>query len=293
MSGFKNIESISEASNINLAIFIVGSPRSGTTLMQSILACAPSITAITESHFFSKGIFKCGPIVLPKRFPQQALKEYWHDNGCSPELMPSKLKERVGLNASKHCDRYADALISVANYQGKKILLEKTPRHLHYVTEIQSAFSRRSIPVKFIHVVREMDDVIRSILKASQHWRKPRDMNNAQKRWEKDISISAAYIGVEDHIFCSYSDLVDSPDQEIAKIAAELEISLDKNRLEKRTLIMNQIVKENETWKTEPKAGYIQQKEKTMTEREHKSVPPKKFFDYRRIINFVNNKEIK
>ena len=33
-------------------IFLVGCPRSGTTLLQSLLAAHPDITSFPESHFF-------------------------------------------------------------------------------------------------------------------------------------------------------------------------------------------------------------------------------------------------
>ena len=36
-----------------LRVFLVGVPRSGTTLLQSMLAAHPDIASFTESHFFS------------------------------------------------------------------------------------------------------------------------------------------------------------------------------------------------------------------------------------------------
>ena len=39
---------------IERRIFIVGVPRSGTTLLQSLLAAHSELTSFTESHFFSR-----------------------------------------------------------------------------------------------------------------------------------------------------------------------------------------------------------------------------------------------
>ena len=41
-------------SAIERRIFIVGVPRSGTTLVQSLLASHTAMTSFTESHFFRK-----------------------------------------------------------------------------------------------------------------------------------------------------------------------------------------------------------------------------------------------
>ncbi len=35
-------------------IFVVGAPRSGTTLVQSLIASHSQVTSFTESHFFSR-----------------------------------------------------------------------------------------------------------------------------------------------------------------------------------------------------------------------------------------------
>ncbi|MFT6629815.1 MAG: hypothetical protein ACJA1R_003098, partial [Flavobacteriales bacterium] len=42
-------------------IFVIGAPRSGTTLVQSLLAAHPQLTSVPETSFFSRFISQCDP----------------------------------------------------------------------------------------------------------------------------------------------------------------------------------------------------------------------------------------
>ena len=42
------------AARVEGRIFLVGVPRSGTTLLQALLAAHEQVTSFTESHFFSQ-----------------------------------------------------------------------------------------------------------------------------------------------------------------------------------------------------------------------------------------------
>src|SRR5687768_3975926 len=45
-------------------IFVVGCPRSGTTLVQSLLAAHSKIVTFTESHLFDKGFRSLGGLLF-------------------------------------------------------------------------------------------------------------------------------------------------------------------------------------------------------------------------------------
>ena len=50
---------------IEQRIFVVGAPRSGTTLVQGLLAAHSSLTSFTESHFFSRHFKLVPPLTTP------------------------------------------------------------------------------------------------------------------------------------------------------------------------------------------------------------------------------------
>ncbi len=71
---------------IERRIFIVGVPRSGTTLVQSLLAAHSAVTSFTESHLFRKHFSRVPLLSLPilTRDPRSRLSEFLAENGEGP-----------------------------------------------------------------------------------------------------------------------------------------------------------------------------------------------------------------
>src|SRR5690554_3202573 len=65
-----------------IRIFIVGMPRSGTTLLQSLLSCSPEALSFRESHLFSKIFSKrFGTFHPVVRAPRATAAQFLFDNG--------------------------------------------------------------------------------------------------------------------------------------------------------------------------------------------------------------------
>lgn len=151
-------------------IFIVGVPRSGTTLLQSLLSASPETYSLPETHFFST--------VLPKLNCQ-----------FGDTLSPEKLKEAFALIHELMELRFSDDVAMRLEAQARQGMLtgkflfeaileayrpqtdvarwlrviEKTPLHLEYIPEILAHYPT----AKFIHIVRDPRSVISSIIQTS------------------------------------------------------------------------------------------------------------------------------
>ncbi|MEO1132551.1 MAG: sulfotransferase [Cyanobacteria bacterium J06639_1] len=131
-------------------IFVVGSPRSGTTWLQSLLASHPAIVSGPESHFF----------VSMRSLLQTFEKPQDRKLGLSAYLSPDQFYEAI---ANLFLQAIAQLDLPAGDH---RVFLEKTPHHSQYAKYILKAFPQ----AKFIHLVRDARAVVASSLRISQSW---------------------------------------------------------------------------------------------------------------------------
>lgn len=112
-------------------VFIVGMPRSGTTLLQSILNEHELVAIAPETHFLTK---------FAKRYkdPKQCLKNFvlserFRYLGITPERLKNCVKQYPTMT---HFSIFDCILREFANNHGKSIYGEKTPGHYEYVGKL-------------------------------------------------------------------------------------------------------------------------------------------------------------
>ena len=149
---------------IESRIFIVGAPRSGTTLAQSLLAAHSEITSYTESHFFRKHFSRVSPLPLPilTRDPRPRLSEFLKENGEAPPPAAEWFSEKKRwaleirpllpfqtLPVARQLIRVLDEL---ALRRGATNWIEKTPWHLRSIPLLEKTSPGGR--TYFIHVIR-------------------------------------------------------------------------------------------------------------------------------------------
>ena len=141
-------------------VFIMGMPRSGTTLLQAILCNSGIYFPVPETHFFSRVTYG-----LPRsNFSVEDRKQI-------RRVLINKARIEVDrefpyqLHSKKEIFEY---LIGVYNTNNKKTFLEKTPRHVFFYSEILEYYP----DAKFICMIREPKNVVSSILKIPTKRRK-------------------------------------------------------------------------------------------------------------------------
>ena len=183
-------------------VFIVGSPRSGTTWLQRLLACHPMIRTGQESHVFSINI---GPQLRDWRRLAAAENRGGVGLACyfTEEEFMAVLRE------------YMLKLLSpmIAPLRDGQLFLEKTPGHADYVREIVELLPESRI----IHLVRDLRDVVASSKAASQSWGRswaPGSMKDAVTMWRASVTAvqeAKKYLGPAQLLELRYEDLLKQP----------------------------------------------------------------------------------
>jgi hypothetical protein len=215
-------------------LFLVGCPRSGTTLLQSLLAAHSQVVSFPESHFYNTmttcrfGLRRLG-LASPRTRAKFSsfLKLIGHPEmrGYLPVFAVSR---------RQYSRAFIAVLDAVARQQNKPVWLEKTPRHLHYIDDI-SAFVPES---RFIHLVRNGEDVVASLYEVvNQHperWPSIPAGNVARcvDRWVESMRLSRRYVGEPNHAMVRYEHLVEAPDEVMKRLCQFIGIPFEVQMLE-------------------------------------------------------------
>jgi len=228
-------------------IFVVGCPRSGTTLLQSLLSAHPRINSFPETHFFPKA-YGNHPLKRIFTWPtlnvRGLLKQLVLDIG-RPDLLPLV---NIRLWEPAFQKPFLRLLDKVTLDLDKDMWVEKTPRNLHYLDEIMQRIPK----AKFIHIVRPGEDVVASLFEVTrsypQHWYGEWSIDKCIKRWNHDILITKKWVGHDRHLIVSYENLIDNPHAAMRRVWGFLNIDSIRN-FQKPDASFKQIVRSEEKWK--------------------------------------------
>lgn len=234
----------------NRALFIVGCPRSGTTLLQSLLACTPGLTTFRESHLFSRALMLRAGRAWPRRDLTPEITRFWEDNALPAAQTPLGLSGIDRLRSARVADQALNTLCRASAVREAAIFVEKTPRHLHFIPQIRAAAQRRGLAASFIHLVRDGVAVAASLTNASQHWSHSQKPFEALARWQADMDRSATWMSTPDQHFVTYEALTQSPQEQMLRLAAEMALPLTRDDLQNRGTALTQIIRPDETWKS-------------------------------------------
>ncbi|MCC7202296.1 MAG: sulfotransferase [Nitrospirae bacterium] len=137
-------------------IFVVGTSRSGTTLLYNILLSSGEFPLYeAETKLLDECAIKYGNLKRERNY-----HKFMKDWGISKQFIRSGMKiEQFQEQARDHCNNYIEFLSffmdSMAKRQGKKRWAEKTPSHIRHMRELSRAFDN----ARFIHIIRDGRDV--------------------------------------------------------------------------------------------------------------------------------------
>lgn len=236
---------------IQARFFLVGCPRSGTTLLQSLLAAHSQIASFPESHLLLAGggtrwgrlMTKLG-VVTPAMRTRLALflGELNH-----PELLasfpPYELRLRTFVNT------FVAMLDQLTTAQGKTIWLEKTPLHLLYVKQFE-----QYIPgVKFIHLLRNGADVVASLVDVTNRfpaqWGGAYGIERAIRLWNLCVTETAAQLGKANHLALRYETLIANPEQRVGQLCEFIGVPFEAAMLRDNRQTSTAQLVVNEPWK--------------------------------------------
>lgn len=202
--------------------FIVGSPRSGTALLQRLLARHSRIFVAPETEFFYQ-LRHFGYADAP--FSEDRLRAFLARYvECRPAQLiglhrMAELPERLLAEQPGSYGEVFRALVDLlAGPDGKPVRGEVTPHHLRCLDDIMQAFSRAPI----IAMVRDGRAVVRSRL---EHPNWEHNLLDAARRWAGDVRILRRLLRTEERwrVLCvSYERLVTDPEAILVEVCAFL-----------------------------------------------------------------------
>ena len=192
-------------------VFIVGCPRSGTTLLQSLLAAHPEITSFPETGFF---LHLWGDDL--KRTLYERLVVFFQDIN-RPELLET-IQSYQGVAG---CIKWFSAILDeLAAENGNNIWLEKTPQHLFYINDIQYHLPDAS----FIHIQRNPLDTIASLYLATRmpplqnhSWGEFWSLEKCVTMWKQSNRATKACVDNLRHLIVGYEQLTENPPEILTK----------------------------------------------------------------------------
>jgi hypothetical protein len=250
-----SLEAAAMKGKIKGRIFLVGCPRSGTTLLQSLIAAHPQIASFPETHFLvAPGRTRRGRwltrLGLASPEMREQLERFLDEIG---QTDTRTLLPRYGV----WIRQYASALVRILDVlslkQGKPFWLEKTPGHLHYVELLE-----RYIPgASFIHILRDGTDVVASLYEVTrdhpQYWGGPYSVDQCITRWNKDANLTQRYCLTANHHMVRYERLIENPEIVLADVCRFIGVPFEPAMITRHNLAGEGSILKHEIWKQSAK----------------------------------------
>jgi Sulfotransferase family len=220
----------------NPFVFIVGCPRSGTTLLRRIGDAHPELAIIGELHWLPRwwerrvGITPEG-IITHELLDMLLTEPRFHKLGLAPERVADLLEE----DRPKHYALFVSELFDLhGEVRGKRLVGEKTPGYVRRLQTLNELWPH----AKVVHMIRDGRDVALSLLDRTRSqraaWRLPTweedPVTTAALYWEWNVRLgreAGALLGPERYYELSYESLVADPRRECERICAFLGVPYD------------------------------------------------------------------
>ncbi len=233
-------------------LFVVGVGRSGTSLVQSMLAAHPKVTFLPETAFVRR--------YVAGRVLQKAYSCGGRD-AVIAILEKDTLIKRLQISVSEAVDIIEDpsagcldvlvyqALISLfARTCESHLVGDKDPRLAEYVPLLNHCFPK----ARLIHVMRDPRDVLRSKKKAAwSRGRSPVAHVFANKVQFSMIRRSAPRLFGNRYYEIVYEELLSNPAAVLSDVCAWLDIEFDSQMLDFRDAAQHLVTQEEMAWKKE------------------------------------------
>lgn len=226
-------------------VFLVGCPRSGTTLLQAMLGANREIASFPESHLFIKGR-RLGARLAPGWVARRNLLNFAEQLKVGDRYRWM----RVSI-APEHYQRELISLLDELTQERKKrIWIEKTPNHVLAVDEI-----RRLLPAcRFIHLIRDGRAVVASLYDVTQKhpklWGGPMTIEQCVVEWNRAVLASrTAMMTGSDGIIVKYHSLTEDPVSELRRICGFIGVSYEAHMVTSYGDTTTSIVGSQEAWK--------------------------------------------
>lgn len=213
-------------------IFIVGCPRSGTTLLRTIIASHSRMIVSPESHFFNYWLKEYGHLNLQE---ESEFQRFWQDFSTSQRFAYFDLDAAAFLAKLRRQDEisfrsvFALLMAEYAALKQKPRWGEKTPAHYDYLETIFDWFPN----AKILWLIRDPRAVVASLLKVE--WSSKYTFNNAYY-WLSSAKLYLEQWSADPRVMrINYEALVTDPEANIEALCQFLGEELEPGMLSQRS----------------------------------------------------------
>lgn len=197
--------------------FIIGCPRSGTTIFQTLIDSHPNICIPPESSIFAYfGRFLTSETLdlsdfEAKRELAQCILDNHRIKSWNLDIKIEELcAQRITTSRA-----FVDRLFNIFTLcQGKSRWGEKTPQHAFHIDEILAVYP----DAQFIHLIRDGRDVAESTIRIHIG---PKSMYSIAKRWKlylNTIKAQATKLPRKQYLEVKYEDVATQPQDTLARV---------------------------------------------------------------------------
>lgn len=242
--------------SIHRRIFVMGCSRSGTTLLQRMLANHSRIHTFPETGVFLKALGMRGwelpwtrlGLTLGKE--RKALDQLRARTDLPEAERPPLPPRRIRLERS--VAETVDFLDRMALAHGRHNWVEKTPRHVLHASRIQ-----KMVPDSLcIHVVRDGRDVVASIVDRAgrfpNRFQRQARAEYGIRQWNRSVQATQEALGREGHLVLIYEALVQAPEETLRAICQLLDLPFEPTMLESAEELS--FIGDKEAWKSDVNA---------------------------------------
>jgi hypothetical protein len=235
--------------NGRLSFLVVGTARSGTTLVQRLCCELPGVWVPMETHFWSVADRARFRFDFPLRGDDRDRMVEWVLHELAAKALPAR-NARIVKQISQRERRVGlwtvfESLVADLSPPDRRVLGEKTPNHLFWWEH----FARAQPDLKLLALVRDPRAVLRS--QRGVLWGE-RSAHALAERWlahQRAIVDARRLLGPERMLTIRYEDLVDDPAGHQEGIAKFLGVPFSPKPLKDALVAEHPLFPEREQWK--------------------------------------------
>lgn len=260
-NGYRDKRSVELPQN---PIFIVGYPRSGTTLLQAMLATQNGLLSMPETHFFNV-VYRA--ILLNDQGTIES--------ACLDEVF-RRIGEKAGIDFSeqeRHCiasaarqtklspkDLFEIIVLRYVEPQARQLLcdsyrwIEKTPNHAYFLETIHGLYPR----AQFLNLIRNPLRAIHS-RRTKFPFNNETAVTTLARMWVRSVTSAEDFSRRHPGKVYTlrYEDLVQNVEREFTALCQFLNVMPDFRLIKRYGTEAEKLTHRWETWKTDVKSGIL------------------------------------
>ncbi|HEV2977102.1 MAG TPA: sulfotransferase [Casimicrobiaceae bacterium] len=238
-------------------LFVVGCPRSGTTLLQSLFAAHPAALSFPETAVFGRLLSASampGEVRLGTIHRRTQLG-YRHAMAMLDAMGRRDLEYLLPIR-SKSIGQFVDGFIAVLDHltldKGKSWWVEKTPENVRFVPEILEL-----VPgAKFVNTLRDGRQNVAALYDMARKypdrwWVRFRDLDLAIDMWNRSARHARLLLGMPGVLLIRHERLLSDTEAVMQEVCCFAGLPFTRQMFDRRVESARAVITAREPWKAE------------------------------------------